>query len=245
MMKSAWIGIGFSHHRVPSLSNTATRSSTGTSSATVRSTKSTIAFLAGPSIQLSSAGTGPGFVVMRCSPSTGSDDSDWQCGTNRPGSARPEKIAHAAEAEVSRGAADLLTLAGRGSVAQAVRRRAQVRPALDHPAGVLGQHRRLRGAAAVGSPGRSVPGVGPAGRRPLPDVARDVVEPVAVGGEPLDRRRPLEAVRAQVLPGKAAEPAVRHHPAAGLRIVAPGVDGLVEPAPGGVLPLRLGGQAAA
>ena len=29
-MKSSWIGIGFSHHKVPSLSNTATRSSGGT-----------------------------------------------------------------------------------------------------------------------------------------------------------------------------------------------------------------------
>ena len=29
-MKSAWIGIGFSHQRVPSLSKTATRFSTGT-----------------------------------------------------------------------------------------------------------------------------------------------------------------------------------------------------------------------
>ena len=29
-MKSNWIGIGFSHQRVPSLSNTATRSSGGT-----------------------------------------------------------------------------------------------------------------------------------------------------------------------------------------------------------------------
>src|SRR4051794_5751519 len=242
MMKSAWIGIGFSHHRVPSLSNTATRSSRGTSSATVRSTKSTIAFLAGPSIQLSSAGTGPGLVVMRCSPSTGSDDSDWHGGTNRPGSARPEEVAHAAEAEVSRGAADLLTLAGRGPVAQAVRRGAQVRAALDHPAGVLGENRGLRGAAAVGGLGRSVPGVRPAGRRPFPDVARDVVEPVAVGREPLDRRRPLEAVRAQVLPGEAAEPAVGHDPAAGLGIIAPGVDGLVETATGGMLPLGLGGQ---
>ena len=31
-MKSAWIGIGFSHQSVPSLSKTATRSSTGTGS---------------------------------------------------------------------------------------------------------------------------------------------------------------------------------------------------------------------
>ena len=41
-MKSAWIGSGFSHHSVPSLSNTATRSSTG-SSETARSTNATIA----------------------------------------------------------------------------------------------------------------------------------------------------------------------------------------------------------
>ena len=53
MMKSSWIGIGFSHHRVPSLSNTATRSSIGTagdpSSPLVRRTKSTIACFVGPS----------------------------------------------------------------------------------------------------------------------------------------------------------------------------------------------------
>src|SRR6476469_1900621 len=56
-MKSSWIGIGFSHHRVPSLSNTATRSSTGTASAPsqVRATKSTIACFAAPSRQAASA----------------------------------------------------------------------------------------------------------------------------------------------------------------------------------------------
>ena len=57
-MKSSWIGIGFSHHSVPSLSNTATRSSTGTasdpSSPHVRRTKSMIACFAGPSRQLGS-----------------------------------------------------------------------------------------------------------------------------------------------------------------------------------------------
>ena len=51
-MKSSWIGIGFSHHSVPSLSNTATRSSTGT--AADLSTNSTIVCLVGPSCQLSS-----------------------------------------------------------------------------------------------------------------------------------------------------------------------------------------------
>ena len=49
-MKSSWIGIGFSHHRVPSLSNTAMRSSGGTSLAAF-STKSTIALLESPSFQ--------------------------------------------------------------------------------------------------------------------------------------------------------------------------------------------------
>jgi hypothetical protein len=51
-MKSAWIGSGFSHHSVPSLSNTATRSSTGTPSARVRSTNSTTACRAAPGFQL-------------------------------------------------------------------------------------------------------------------------------------------------------------------------------------------------
>src|SRR5215211_4129691 len=66
-MKSSWIGIGFSHHRVPSLSNTATRSSAGTgsdpSSPQVCQTKSTIACRAGPARQLrrtSSFTTPPG-----------------------------------------------------------------------------------------------------------------------------------------------------------------------------------------
>jgi hypothetical protein len=51
-MKSAWIGSGFSHHSVPSLSKTATRSSSGTASDTVRSTNSTIARFAAPSFHL-------------------------------------------------------------------------------------------------------------------------------------------------------------------------------------------------
>src|SRR3954451_7540108 len=135
------------------------------------------------------------------------------------------------------GAAYLLSLAGRRPVAQAVRRRAQVRAALDHPAGVLAPRRRAGGAAAACGLGRFAPGVRPPTPGPLPDVAGDVVEPVAVGGEPLDRRRALEAVRAEFLPGEAAEPAVGHHPTAGLRVVAPGVDGLVEATTGGVLPL--------
>ena len=50
-MKSAWIGSGFSHQSVPSLSKTATRSDGGTPSADTRSTKSSTAALASPSFQ--------------------------------------------------------------------------------------------------------------------------------------------------------------------------------------------------
>ena len=56
-MKSSWMGIGFSHHRVPSLSNVAMRSDGGTkcgpSSVTER-TKSRIASLLVPFLQLPS-----------------------------------------------------------------------------------------------------------------------------------------------------------------------------------------------
>src|SRR5512132_960239 len=57
-MKSSWMGIGFSHHSVPSLSNTATRSSGGTvsipPSVVTRWTKSKMACLLAPSRQLPS-----------------------------------------------------------------------------------------------------------------------------------------------------------------------------------------------
>jgi hypothetical protein len=53
-MKSAWIGIGFSHHNVPSLSKTATRSAAGTPADTVSSANSITARLAVPSFQLAS-----------------------------------------------------------------------------------------------------------------------------------------------------------------------------------------------
>ena len=50
-MKSAWIGSGFSHQSVPSLSKTAIRSSGEIPSADTRSTKSSTAALANPSFQ--------------------------------------------------------------------------------------------------------------------------------------------------------------------------------------------------
>ncbi len=58
-MKSAWIGIGFSHHKVPSLSKTATRSPAGTPADSVRSVNSTTACLAVPSFQLASTPVTP------------------------------------------------------------------------------------------------------------------------------------------------------------------------------------------
>src|SRR4051794_14130672 len=58
-MKSSWIGIGFSDHSVPSLSNTARRSSTGTggdpSRPQTRSTNATIARRVGVSRQVESS----------------------------------------------------------------------------------------------------------------------------------------------------------------------------------------------
>src|SRR3954471_24502451 len=63
-MKSAWIGSGFSHHNVPSLSNTAMRSSTGTASETVASTKATTTCRAAPSFQLvTTPGRAPSLFV--------------------------------------------------------------------------------------------------------------------------------------------------------------------------------------
>src|SRR3954449_6454762 len=75
-MKSIWIGIGCSHHSVPSLSNTATRSSTGTgaepSSPVVAATKSKIACFAAPSRQLGSDPLPDVLAVM--APTLGRDD---------------------------------------------------------------------------------------------------------------------------------------------------------------------------
>src|SRR5262249_27235926 len=53
-MKPSWIGIGFSHHSVPSLSKVAMRSATGTRSGpsvVTRETKSMIAWRVGVSFQ--------------------------------------------------------------------------------------------------------------------------------------------------------------------------------------------------
>ena len=103
----------------------------------------------------------------------------------------------ATKAEVPGGGVLGLALSGRRSVAQAVVGCAQMRAALDHPARVrLGGRRRRagRGAAAGGVAGR------PRVDRPLPDVAGDIQQPVAVGGE---RRRPARCRRSRRPAGSA------------------------------------------
>ena len=128
-----------------------------------------------------------------------------------------------------------LALPGRGTVAQAVVRRAEVRAALDHLAReAFAVPRRWRAARFLVL-GRREPVA-----RPLPDVAAHVVEPVAVRREAADRRGALEAVLLQVLPRELALPGVRHRPAVREVLVAPGEGRPVEAAAGGVLPLGLG-----
>src|SRR4029077_17222875 len=65
-------------------------------------------------------------------------------------------------------------------------------------------------------------------RGPLPDVDRHVLIAEAVRRKPPDRRGALVPVGAQVLPRELALPGVRHHPALGGKLVAPGVRGAGE-----------------
>src|SRR4051794_27398003 len=125
-MKSSWIGIGFSHHNVPSLSNTATRSSGGTgwdpSSPHVRATKSTSACLVAPSRQLASS------VSVTLQPSgalAGADHAGTAGGAQLFGTAGPGSFAHehhlslALEVDV-RFAADVNSDAVDGAAGEAV-----------------------------------------------------------------------------------------------------------------------------
>ena len=79
--------------------------------------------------------------------------------------------------------------------------------------------------------------------RPLPDIARHVVQAEVVGGERADRRGAVEAGLAGAAPREVgAVPVVGHDPAAGSLVVTPRERRPVEVAPGGSLPLRLGRQ---
>ena len=76
---------------------------------------------------------------------------------------------------------------------------------------------------------------------PLPDVARDVVEPEAVGGERIHRGRAQVAILESVVRRERALPDVAAPLAIGLELVPPSVALLLEPATGRVLPLCFGG----
>src|SRR6476646_4363772 len=148
---------------------------------------------------------------------------------------------------------DHLRLASGGAVAEAVVRRAEVRAALDHLArdvlsglagveALLGRRDpRVRRDAAWARDLVRVAGGKPVGR-PLPDVAGDVVEAVAVRGKAADGRGALVAVELQVLPGELALPGVRHRLAVREVLVAPREYRSLETAAGGELPLGFGGQ---
>src|SRR5215211_5260833 len=138
----------------------------------------------------------------------------------------------AAKPYVARTGIDRVGRACRWSVAPAVVRRAQERTALDHLArdGDVGH---LRIVALLPCPTAGIDAAATVTFRlvmipipvssPLPDVARHVEQPVAVGRERPDRRCPLELVGPQVLDGELALPGVRHHFALGREVVPPGV----------------------
>ena len=149
---------------------------------------------------------------------------------------------------------DGLALAGRGPVAQAVVRRAQVRAALDHPArdrrrevaawlrddrvarnGRAARRCRLTGAGARMARPEEV-------TRPLPDVAGHVKQAIPVGRERAGRRGALVAIEREVLPWELTLPGVGQVPAIGREIVTPDIDRAVEAAASGEFPLRLGRQ---
>ena len=167
----------------------------------------------------------------------------------RPG--RSGRVAHAAEPDVRRRRVVGLGRARRGPVAQAVLGGAQVRAALQHPArdararlgGCRGEQVLARADVDRHLAGHLVPR-GVEVRRPLPHVARDVVEPEAVGRERHDGRRADPARGTRVLVGEVPLPLVHHEASAGSLLVAPGEAGAVEAAARRVFELGLGGQAA-
>src|SRR5690242_20466328 len=77
---------------------------------------------------------------------------------------------------------------------------------------------------------------------PLPDVARHVVEPEAVGSEQSDRGRASPALCAGIPPRELPLPEVRHQLAVRPQLVSPRKSRAVEPAARRILPLGLGWQ---
>src|SRR5262249_7969864 len=77
-------------------------------------------------------------------------------------------------------------------------------------------------------------------RTPLPDVARDVVQPEAVGREGVDRASAEVTVVAGVLRGERPLPDVAAVVPSPRELVSPGNPRLLEPTARGVLPLGFG-----
>jgi hypothetical protein len=112
---------------------------------------------------------------------------------------------------------------------------AQIRPSPHHLRLTEGRSARILARTM------DVEGGGKPVRAPLPNVARDVVEPEAVGRERIYRSRAEEAVLQGVVRRERALPDVTAPLAIGLEFIAPPVALVFQSAAGRVLPLGLGG----
>ena len=150
---------------------------------------------------------------------------------------------HAAKSEMTGCAAYAMTLSSHRSGAMAVRRCAQVRTAFHNSPILFADVFSTRRTACMNRRVARRRGVGqPRSGRPPPDVAGDVVEAVPVWRKPLHRRCPAQAAGPKILPRESAVPGVGHDAIFRHEVPAPGVGSAVQPATGGVLPLRLGRQ---
>ena len=79
-------------------------------------------------------------------------------------------------------------------------------------------------------------------RRPLPHVARQIIETIAIRWKCTHWGRPLEFIKFQVLPGELALPSVGHPLPAGSKLISPNELRTVKSAAGGKLPFGFGRQ---
>ena len=150
-----------------------------------------------------------------------------QASVGASGASKPQVV----QPRVARG-----LLPCRGAVSRAIVAGAEPASAPDHFLRAVGRPLGIdRGRLAV------VIGRVPV-RDPFPDIAHDVVKPVAVRRKALDRRDIPELVFAGIAFGKNALPDVRPVRAVGGQIGAPGEFLAVEPAADGIFELRLGRQ---
>src|SRR5258705_1264612 len=159
----------------------------------------------------------------------------------------------APKTDMAGGGVDRLGVAGSGTIAPAVIRRAQMRAAFDDLAGNFDGRlarivtRGLGAAARVFRNGAGFWHVGfmllrvPVGG-PFPDIADHVVNAIAVGRERRDRGRPLITIVVQVLFWKFALPGIGLVLAAGREFIAPGIFGAVKPAARAEFPFGFPGR---